>query len=68
MERSSTLILHLVGFIIRKEVSPACPSLICFPLCWQSNYFKDMGFTNGAVHEDNRLQTTTSPTAQATYI
>jgi len=45
-----------------------CPSLICFPLCWQINYFKDMGFTDGTVHEDKRLQTTTSLTAQATYV
>jgi hypothetical protein len=39
------------------------PSLICFPLCWQINYFKDIGFTDGTVHEDERLQTTSSLTA-----
>ena len=45
-----------------------CPSLICFPLYWQINYFKDTGFTDDTVHEDNRLQMTTSLTAQTTYV
>jgi len=45
-----------------------CSSLICFPLYWQIDYFKDMLFTDGTEHEDKRSQTTTSLAAQATYI